>query len=84
MILLLTKIVPFQGENPAFTYQAILTGEVRTEEAAKDFIINKFFSLNDDPSRKVFVFCTDATDMNDFGPIMRKIMRIAVGRSEGE
>lgn len=62
----------------------IIQGKKKDEEAAEDFSVNKFLSLNDDPSRKGHVFCTDATDLDDPGPIMRKVMRIAAERPGGE
>lgn len=87
MVLLLTKLDLFKVKiqhSPIKQYFPDYIGEDKDVEAAKAFFVNKFLSLNDDPSRKVHVFCTDVTDSDDFSPVMRNIMRIAAERPEGE
>ena len=87
MILLLTKLDLFKVKiqhSPIKQFFPDYTGEDEDFEAAKDFFVNKFLSLNCYPGREVHVFCTDVTDSDDFRPVLRDIMRIAAEKPEGE
>ena len=77
IVLLLTKLDLFKEKiqhTSIKKYRPDYTGQDDDWEAAKDFLVDKFVSLDECKDRDIRVFCTNATDKDDIGPILRTIM----------
>ena len=77
IILMFTKLDLFKEkihQSSIKEYWPDYTGQDDDWEAAKEFFVDMFVSMERCKDRDIHVFCTNATDTDDIGPILRTIM----------